>query len=332
MRFLKFFTILSVAFALGGCNFVVLSPAGDVAAQQRDLIVISTAFMLVIVVPVMSLTVAFAWRYRQSDTRTAPYEPDWHHSTHLELLIWSAPLLIVICLGAITWIGTHLLDPYRKLNRISSERPIESRDQPLEIEVVALDWKWLFIYPAQGIASVNEFAAPVDRPLHFRLTASSLMNSFYIPALVGQIYAMPGMQTTLYAVANRSGSYRGFSANYSGAGFSGMHFKFEALDAGGFERWVASARATDAALGRTEYLQLERPSSNEPIRYYGSVDPRMFDAILNMCVETQKMCVSDIMAIDEAGGRRLTEMPDAESMVYDKSVRRGAATHLNIMH
>lgn len=217
--------LLPLIFLLSGCNAVVLNPSGDIALQQRDLVVISTALMLLIIIPVMALIVLFAWRYRHSNT-SARYEPDWDHSTQLELVIWAAPLLIIICLGALTWMGTHLLDPFRPLSRVSAGQLASGEATPLEVSVVALDWKWLFIYPDEGIATVNELAAPVDRPINFRITASSVMNSFYIPALAGQIYAMPGMETKLHAVINRPGVYKGFSANYSGAGFSGMHFAF----------------------------------------------------------------------------------------------------------
>lgn len=150
--------------ALSGCNLVVLNPAGDVASQQGDLVVISTLLMLLIIVPVMALTVLFAWRYRQSNN-TARYEPDWDHSTQLELVIWAAPLLIIICLGAITWVTTHKLDPYRPLDRIAADKPVPAGAKPLDVQVVALDWKWLFVYPEYGIASVNEMAAPVDRQI-----------------------------------------------------------------------------------------------------------------------------------------------------------------------
>ncbi|MDU6239650.1 MAG: ubiquinol oxidase subunit II, partial [Bradyrhizobium sp.] len=228
MRYWKSLALLPLGLALGGCNLVVLAPSGDVAAQQRDLVIIATVLMLLIVVPVMAATAIVAWRYRQSN-EAATYTPDWDHSTQLELLIWAAPLLIIICLGAVTWMGTHLLDPYRTLGRIAADRPVTPQDKPLEVNVVALDWKWLFIYPEYGVASVNELAAPVNRPLDFRITSSSVMNSFYIPALAGQIYAMPGMQSRLHAVINKPGVYRGFSANYSGAGFSGMRFAFHGL-------------------------------------------------------------------------------------------------------
>ncbi|CAN1357422.1 Cytochrome bo(3) ubiquinol oxidase subunit 1 [Linum perenne] len=266
--------LLPLAVALSGCNYVVLAPAGDIAAQQRDLVIISTVLMLLIVVPVMALTVLFAWRYRQSNS-SARYEPDWDHSTKLELVIWSAPLLIIVCLGALTWMGTHLLDPYRTLGRIHADRAIDQSKAALEVDVVALDWKWLFIYPDYGIATVNDLAAPVDRPINFRITASSVMNSFYIPALAGQIYAMPGMETKLHAVG---------------------------LDDKGFDAWVAQAKSAGGSLGRAEYLQLEKPSENEPVRRWGTVESDLYRLILNMCVETGKMCQSEMMAIDAKGG------------------------------
>ncbi|KWV60704.1 cytochrome ubiquinol oxidase subunit II [Bradyrhizobium macuxiense] len=323
MRALKLLALLPFAALLGGCDFVVLSPAGDVAAQQRDLVVISTVLMLLIVLPVMALTVFFAWRYRQSNT-AVPYEPEWDHSTQLELVIWSAPLLIIVCLGALTWMGTHLLDPYRTLGRIDAGKAIESKDAPLNVEVVALDWKWLFIYPDYGVAAVNELAAPVDRPIRFRITASSVMNSFYIPALAGQIYAMPGMETKLHAVANQQGTFKGFSANYSGAGFSGMHFAFKSLSAANFDKWIAGAKASTSMLGRSDYLQLERPSENDPVRLYGSVDRDLYKAIVNMCVETGKMCVSEMMAIDAKGGLGREGLNNTLPLTYDKYARRGA--------
>ncbi|MDK2757981.1 MAG: ubiquinol oxidase subunit II, partial [Blastomonas fulva] len=177
---------LSLLPLLGGCGMVVLDPAGDVAQQQGDLVVISTLLMLIIIVPVMALTGWFAWKYRAANT-AATYKPDWDHSTQLELLIWAVPLLIIICLGAVTWVGTHLLDPYRPLARTAPGQPVGADVKPLEVQVVALHWKWLFIYPEQGIATVNELAVPEGRPLKFRISSSSVMNSFYVPAMAGQI-------------------------------------------------------------------------------------------------------------------------------------------------
>jgi cytochrome o ubiquinol oxidase subunit 2 len=286
---------------LGGCGLVVLDAPGDIAARQGDLIIVSTLLMLIVIVPVIVLTLLFAWRYRASN-KAATYKPDWDHSTHLELVIWAIPLLIIIALGAITWISTHLLDPYRPLDRIAEGRPVPEGVEPLEIQAVALDWKWVFIYPEQGIATVNEVAAPVDRPIRFKLTASTVMNAFYVPALAGMIYSMPGMETTLNAVMNEAGDYEGFSSHYSGAGFSDMRFTFKGLDDAGFDRWVSDVRASRTAFDRDVYLHLEKPSAPEPVQYYGSVAPGLYHAILNRCVDIDRMCMDEMMAIDATGG------------------------------
>jgi cytochrome o ubiquinol oxidase subunit 2 len=298
---LRLLALLPLLALLGGCDAVVLTPSGDIAAQQRDLLVESTLLMLLIIVPVIILVVIFAWRYRSSN-KEARYEPEWDHSTHLELIIWAAPLLIIICLGALTWLGTHLLDPYRELGRIAEGRPVASNTQPLEVNVVALDWKWLFIYPQYGIASVNEMAAPVDRPIEFRITSSSVMNAFYVPALAGMVYAMPGMETKLHAVINEAGNFRGISANYSGAGFSGMRFDFKGESNGDFDAWVAGVKSASETLDTATYLDLVKPSENVPVRHFASVDPKLFDAVLNMCVEPGKMCESQMASIDAKGG------------------------------
>jgi cytochrome o ubiquinol oxidase subunit 2 len=287
--------------ALTGCNMVVMSPSGDIAAQQRDLIVISTILMLIIIVPVVCLTLYFAWHYRQSN-KAAKYDPEWHHSTGLEVVIWSAPLAIIIALGAVTWVSTHKLDPYRPLDRIDAARPLAAEVKPLNVEVVALDWKWLFFYPDYGIATVNELAAPVDVPINFKITASSVMNSFYVPALAGMIYAMPGMQTRLHAVINKAGQYEGLSSNYSGDGFSHMRFKFHGLDQVSFDEWVARVKQGGTMLNRDTYLKLEKPSIKEPVRYYASVENGLYDAVLNMCVRAGQMCMKDMMHIDMMGG------------------------------
>ncbi|TDK26240.1 ubiquinol oxidase subunit II [Luteimonas aestuarii] len=287
--------------SLTGCELVVLSPQGDVAAQQGQLIVVATVLMLIVIVPVIALTFFFAWRYRAANTK-ATYKPDWDHSTQLELVIWAVPLLIIIALGAVTWISTHLLDPYRPLDRIGPGRPVPEGVEPLEIQVVALDWKWLFVYPEYGVAAVNEVAAPIDRPIRFSITASSAMNAFYVPALAGMIYAMPGMETKLHAVMNEEGEYEGFSANYSGAGFSHMRFRFHGLSDEGFDAWIVRARGSGDTLGRSEYLALEVPSQREPARLFASVDSGLFSAIVNRCVDTEHLCMNQMMAYDAVGG------------------------------
>lgn len=316
---------LAIPLALAGCDMVVMSPSGDIAAQQRDLIVVSVLLMLLIIVPVMFLTLYFAWHYRHSNTK-ARYEPNWHHSTRLEVVIWSAPLAIIIVLGAITWISTHKLDPYRPLDRLDAERPIPADTRPLEVEVVALDWKWLFFYPEYGVATVNEMAAPVDRPITFKITASSVMNSFYVPALAGMIYAMPGMETKLHAVINKEGVFDGLSANYSGAGFSHMRFKFHAVTNEGFDGWIARVKQNGSALSRDAYLKLEKPSEREPVRYYATVEDGLYSRVLNMCATPGKMCMNEMMHIDMMGGGGVESHENVEKLTYDNR-HAGEAGH-----
>ncbi|WP_416366293.1 COX aromatic rich motif-containing protein [Sphingomonas aurantiaca] len=316
-----------MALLTSGCDWVVMSPSGDIAVQQRDLVLISTGLMLLIIIPVIAMTLFFAFRYRQSN-KAAKYEPNWDHSVGLELLIWGIPLLIIIALGALTWTSTHLLDPYRPLGRIKPDTPTLANNvpvgnlvdkqqagngpngagRPLEVQVVALDWKWLFIYPEYGIATVNELAAPVDRPIRFQMTSSSVMNAFYIPALAGMIYTMPGMQTTLNAVINKPGNYEGFSSNYSGAGFSGMRFRFHGVSDAGFQAWVNRVKQGGAkasgGLNRASYLQLEKPSEKVPVRYYNAVAPDMFKLVVEQCVQPGKVCMSQMMHGGKSGGTR----------------------------
>jgi len=318
---------LAAALLLSGCDLIVLDPAGDIARQQGNLVVTSTLLMLIIIVPVMVLTAWFAYKYRASNT-DAPYSPDWDHSTQLELVIWAAPLLIIICLGALTWVGTHLLDPYRPLSAGAPQAPggpqVEA-ERPMEVQVVALDWKWLFIYPELGIATVNEFAAPVDRPIFFRISGASVFNSFYIPALAGQIYAMPGMETKLHAAFDQTGDFVGLSAQYSGAGFSNMRFAARSLSQGDFDRWVQQARAGGGTLSREAYLQLERPSEKVPVMHFANVAPQLFDRVVNQCVDADKMCMHEMMAIDERGGLGLAGIHNVRRLTYDKFAPRGSA-------
>lgn len=303
---------LTGAVALSGCNMVVMNPSGDVARQQANLVLISTGLMLLIIIPVMALTVLFAWKYRASN-EDATYEPNWDHSTGLELIIWSAPLLIVIALGALTWVSTHLLDPYRPLGQIARNTPISKADKPLEIQVVALDWKWLFIYPEQGVATINQLVLPVNRQVRFRLSSSSVMNAFYVPTLAGMIYAMPGMETKLHAVLNKPGTFEGFSSNYSGAGFSDMRFAVTGVAQAGFDRWIAGAGNRGTLDGAT-YLKLERPSEKVPVMRFASVTPGLFDRIVNQCVRPGTPCMNDTMRRDmHAPGAILDRIPTNES-------------------
>jgi len=296
-------TALLVGIGLTGCELTVLNPAGDVAAQSGNLVIVSTLLMLIIILPVMFLIVYFAWKYREKNN-PSDYDPEWHHSTKLELVIWSVTLLIIIALGALTWIYTHKLDPYRPLDRIAAGRPVPAEVKPLEVEVIAMDWKWLFIYPEQGIATVNEMAAPVDRPIRMKITATTTMNAFYVPDLAGMIYAMPAMETQLNAVINKPGVFQGMSSHYSGSGFSGMTFKFHGLNDQDFDAWVAKAKSAGTALDRPTYLALEKPSERNPVQRYASVDATLYHAILNRCVAEGKACMDAIMAKDAMANTR----------------------------
>jgi cytochrome o ubiquinol oxidase subunit 2 len=291
--------------ALAGCNTVVMNPSGDIAKQQAHLIIVSVVLMLLIIVPVFVLIVWFARKYRASNTEAA-YEPDWDHSTKLELVIWGAPLLIVIVLGLVTWIYTHKLDPYRPLDRLDANRPIPASAKPLIVQAVAMDWKWLFIYPEQGIATVNELVVPVDVPIRFKVSATSVMNAFYVPELAGMVYAMPGMEIALNAVQNKPVQSFGISSNYSGAGYSDMKFGYRGVPQGDFDAWVQSVKtATGGKLDRANYLVLEKPSIKDPVRRWAAVDDDLYYRILNRCVADGVVC-QDKMMMDDA--RKAREM------------------------
>lgn len=314
---------LALIASLSACSPVVLDPAGDIAKQEAHLVVTATLLMLLIIVPVMLLTVFFAWKYRASAQAT--YDPEWHHSTKLELVIWAAPLAIIIALGSITWVTTHTLDPYRPIARVAEGKPVAAGVKPLDIEVVALDWKWLFIYPEQKIATVNELALPVDRPINFHITSSSVMNSFYVPALAGQIYAMPGMTTQLHAVLNQTGKFVGFSANYSGAGFSHMRFQTLGLASADFDKWATDIAKGEGKLDGTAYLELAKPSEKDPVRHFAAVSPDLFDKVVNLCVRPGKMCTQDMMAIDARGGTGKSGAYNVATLAYDKFGRESVA-------
>lgn len=280
---------------LGGCNLVLLNPPGDVARQQSDIMIVTTIITLLIIVPVMIAIGVIAWRYRASN-KQAKFDATWDHSPQLELLVWAGPLLIIIAVGAISWIGTHMVDPYRPLERIAPGKPVPADVKPLEVDVVSLQWKWLFLYPEYGIATVNELAAPVDRPIHFKLTSDTMMDSFFVPALAGQVYTMPGMQTQLHAVINKAGEYKGFSANFSGSGFTDMRFMFHALDAQAFDQWIAKAKAAGGDLNLASYDQLRQPSRAVPVQTYAAFDADLYRRILELCVEPGQACMHGMPA------------------------------------
>ncbi len=255
---------------VSGCNLDVLNPKGSVGVAEKSLIVDSTIAMLVVVVPVIALTAWFAWRYRASN-KAAAYLPKWAHSTKIEIVVWTVPSLIIAYLAILTWNSTHALDPYK---------PLQSEIKPINVEVVALDWKWLFIYPDLGIASVNQLEFQAGTPVNFRITSDSVMNSFFIPQLGGQIYAMAGMQTQLHLLANEAGDYAGESANFSGKGFSDMKFRAIATSNADFEAWVRKVKAAPAQLDADVYGALAAPSEKNPVAYYSHVGPALFNNII----------------------------------------------------
>ena len=255
--------------------------------------------MLLIIIPVMILIVVFAWRYRKGKGGT--YDPDFDHSTSLELLIWSAPLMIIIALGALTWSSTHLLDPFRPRDKTESLRNNIPAEKPLLVQVVSLDWKWLFIYPELGVATVNDLALPVGRQVRFDITSSNMMNTFYAPSMAGMVYAMPGMQSSLHARLERPVNSFGLSANYSGAGFSDMRFALKGLDQAGFDRWVAGAKASGRMLDLAAYERLAQPSEKVPTIYISGVEGDVFRRVVERCVKPGTPCMSEIMAHDRAG-------------------------------
>jgi cytochrome o ubiquinol oxidase subunit 2 len=269
MRLTSWLTTALLFCPLAGCSGV-LDPHGPIGASEKLILTDSLAIMLAIVVPLILATIGFAWWFRASNKR-ATYLPNWDFSGHLELIVWAIPTLVIIFLGGIAWFGSHALDPYKAL---------ASKSKPVEIEVVSLDWKWLFIYPNEGIATVNQLVVPVGTPLHFKLTSSGVMNSFFVPQLGSQIYTMAGMTSQLSLEADKAGTYRGLSAQFSGEGFADMHFDVRALPPDAYARWLASQRTAGPALDRAAYAALEKPSKNVRPTSYKVVDPTLFDAIV----------------------------------------------------
>ena len=251
-------------------NLTLLNPKGVIALQERDLLVSATYLMLLVVIPVFILTAVIAWRYRASNTE-AKYLPNWEHNKLEEFIWWAVPCVIIVILANMTWKSSHALDPYA---------PIPSAVAPINIQVVALNWKWLFIYPAHHVASINELVIPVNTPIHFEITADAPMNSFWIPDLGGQTYAMAGMQTQLHLMASEIGVYPGYSANFSGSGFSGMQFSTLAVSTEQFERWINRAQADPRHLSSTEYTHLVEDSAHNSVAYFGQVDDTLFQAIV----------------------------------------------------
>ncbi len=260
---------------LSAGNIAVLNPKGMIALAEKNLLITATLLMMIVIVPVFIMLFVFAWRYRAGNTK-AKYAPEFAHSLPIEIVWWAIPIIIIAILGTITWKTTHYLDPYK---------PLVSDVKPMTIQVVALDWKWLFIYPEQNIATVNVVAIPVDVPIRFEITADAPMNSFWIPELGGQIYAMAGMNTRINLIANKVGDFPGLSANFSGAGFSGMKFITQVRTQSEFDEWVIKVKESPNALTEDEYDLLALPSENNPVAFYSTTTEGLFESIIMKFME-----------------------------------------------
>lgn len=283
---LKFFLVTLYIVGFGwllrtitvGKNLGILDPKGIIASQERDLIFIAVLLMLIVVIPVVVMAITFSWRYREGNTK-AEYRPDEDSDPVKEFIWWAVPCTIILILGTITYRSTHQLDPYRA---------IESNVAPITIQVVSLDWKWLFIYPKQGIATVGYVEFPENTPINFEITSDAPMNSFWIPQLAGQLYAMAGMNSELHVLANEIGVYPGVSSNFSGDGFTGMKFNARVVSRGDFDKWVAETQLSPSMLLEDEYKRLSAPSKNEPEAVYGMVKPGLYGDIIMKYMEPAK--------------------------------------------
>ena len=260
-------TVLLLTTGLAGCSEGVLAPAGPIGGAEDQILYETFGAMMLVVVPVILMTLGFAWWFRASNRR-ANYRPDWSYSGKVEFSVWIVPLLLILFLATLAWSGAHDLDPYRRL---------QSDRKPVRVDVVSLDWKWLFVYPDYGVASVNELAVPVGTPVDLRLTSGTVMNSFFVPRLGSQIYTMAGMQTRLSLQADHPGAYRGLSAQFSGDGFSDMHFNVQATDEAGFASWIAATKASTGRLDNEAYDRLAATHAAAAPTRFGAVEPGLFD-------------------------------------------------------
>jgi cytochrome o ubiquinol oxidase subunit 2 len=266
---LRAISLTCAASLLASCNEGVLDPHGPVGKAERVILYNSTAIMLAVVIPVIVLTLVFAWWFRARNGR-AQYRPDWEYSGRIEMIIWSIPALVILFLGGIAWTASHDLDP---------PAPLADAKAPLDIEVISLDWRWLFVYPHEGIASLNRLVVPAGVPLRFRLTSTTVMNSFFVPQLGSQIYAMPNMVTRLNLEADQSGTFEGLSAQFSGDGFSDMRFDLVATDAQAYEKWVNDAKAQGGVLDAKTFEDLVKPAKADGVQTYSQVSDGLFDRV-----------------------------------------------------
>jgi len=254
----------------GGCNRGILDPVGPVGSAEKTILINSTAIMLAIIIPTMIATVAVAWWFRRGNEK-AVYRPDWEYSGAIELVVWAIPAMTIMLLGGIAWIGSHQLDP---------AKPLKSDKAPINVQVVSLDWKWLFIYPDQHIATVNQLVIPAGTPVNFRLTSATVWNTFFVPQMGSMIYTMPRMAVRLNLQADRIGVFPGRSAHFSGDGFPGMEFNVHSVPPEQFAAWTQAAHAGGQVLDARAYAQLSKPTSYVKPMTYSNVAPGLFDAIV----------------------------------------------------
>ncbi|HEX7483560.1 MAG TPA: ubiquinol oxidase subunit II [Candidatus Saccharimonadales bacterium] len=255
---------------ISGLSIDILNPKGVVATKQYNLLVFTTLLGFIVVIPVFIMAIVIAWRYRENNHK-ARYTPNASTNKLAETIWWGIPIVLIIILSVVTWTSTHDLDPHK---------PLVSDVPAVNIQVVALDWKWLFIYPDQGIATVNFVQFPVDTPVNFSITADAPMNSFWMPQLGGQIYAMAGMTTQLHIMADTPGDYRGVSANISGEGFADMKFTARASSQADFTTWLNKTKTTPQHLDSTAYDALRKPTIANPMAYYSHAEPGLYDTIV----------------------------------------------------
>lgn len=260
--------------SLTGCELALFDSKGPIGQAIGDTMIYTVLLMLIVVIPTVFLSVYVPYKYRAGN-KNASYDPEWHHSSLIEAIVWGIPIIIILFLAVETYKTSHSLDPHKPL--VSAENP---QEQPLKIQVVALDWKWLFIYPEEGIATVNEIAVPVDKPVQFLLTSDGAINSFFIPRLGSQLYAMSGMENKLNLMADQEGVYEGISANYSGFGFTGMRFNVLAKDQAGYESWVANVKNSGQVLDDATYEKLAEKSRENPVEYFANPNPLRFKDII----------------------------------------------------
>ncbi|WOD08983.1 ubiquinol oxidase subunit II [Marinomonas sp. GJ51-6] len=269
--------LFSLALLLSGCDLALFDSSGVTGKEIGDTILLTMGLMLIVVIPTILMSIWIPYKYHSSKADES-YDPEWEHSSKIEFFAWGVPVVIIVILATITYFTSYSLDPRKEL---------ASDKEPLTVQVVAMDWKWLFLYPEEKIAVVNEVAFPVDRPVEFLVTSQSTMNSFFIPKLGGQIYAMAGMENRMNLMGTEIGEYRGISANYSGFGFAGMRFKAKVTSEEDFGKWVESVKASGQVLTDAEYDRLIEKTRDHKVEYFSSIDPLQFKNIIESFIGSQ---------------------------------------------